>query len=210
MKDFVPLGTGNSRNLKSAVPAGTTWEQALAMLRNGTFPIDLGAVNDAGVAQKGDPLNQETLLKAAVAALYGKDNTSVPSDIFEILSKAALYENGVIKDVAGGNAMGVGNCQSYTDTYIGNGATSLSIQFPHKLLALFIFPDYPSSYRTSRFSIYAFGGFLADIEYDSMIRFPASISADGKTITISSGSDTGNIRLNNSGENYHIAAILYE
>ena len=86
MQDFVPLGTGNSRSLKSAVPAGTTWEQALAMLRNGTFPIDIGAVNDSGVAQKGTPLHRATLLSAETEALYpGLPENPVPDDVFALL-----------------------------------------------------------------------------------------------------------------------------
>lgn len=114
MHDCVPLGTGNSRSLKSSISAGTTWEQALAMLRAGTFPIDLGKINEEGVAQKGDPLNQETLLKTAVAALYGKDDTAVPSDIFQILSKAAL----VAED--GSLATPAGTAPTLTDIIIGS------------------------------------------------------------------------------------------
>lgn len=93
MQDFVPLGTGNSRSLKSAVPAGTTWEQALAMLRNGTFPIDIGAVNEAGVSQKGTPLNRSTLLSAETEALYpGLPENLVPDDVFAFLSTAKKYK----------------------------------------------------------------------------------------------------------------------
>lgn len=92
MQDFVPLGTGNSRSLKSAVPAGTTWEQALAMLRNGTFPIDIGAVNEAGVSQKGTPLNKATLLKDATALLFGLTTEAVPDDVFALLER---FNNGL-------------------------------------------------------------------------------------------------------------------
>lgn len=87
MQDFVPLGTGNSRSLKSAVPEGTTWEQALSMLRAGTFPIDIGAVNDVGVAQKGDPLGKKTLFQDSTAALYGGDSSMVPDEAFQRISK---------------------------------------------------------------------------------------------------------------------------
>ena len=87
MQDFVPLGTGNSRSLKSSISAGATWEQALEMLRNGTFPIDIGAVNDAGVAQKGTPLNMASLLASDVSAKYDKGDEAVPNDIFDLLSR---------------------------------------------------------------------------------------------------------------------------
>lgn len=91
MQDFIPKGNGNSRSLKSSIPNGTTWEQALEMLRNGTFPIDIGAANEAGVLQKGNPLNKSTLLKDETAALFnGLPENPVPDEVFQILSKAAL------------------------------------------------------------------------------------------------------------------------
>lgn len=124
MQDFVPLGTGNSRSLKSAVPAGSTWEQALKMLRSGTFPIDIGAVNDAGVAQKGTPLNRETLLSGETELLYpGLPENPVPDDVLkripELLQNYSKVEFG---------------------TYLGNGATSIQITVgidPELLIAYF-------------------------------------------------------------------------
>lgn len=95
MQDFIPKGNGNSRSMKSSIPDGTTWEQALEMLRNGTFPIDIGAVNEVGVLQKGNPLNKSTLLKDETAALFnGLPENPVPDEVFQILSKAALAEDG--------------------------------------------------------------------------------------------------------------------
>lgn len=89
MQDFIPKGNGNSRSLKSSIPDGTTWEQALEMLRNGTFPIDIGAANEDGVLQKGNPLNKSTLLKDETAALFnGLPENPVPDEVFQILSKA--------------------------------------------------------------------------------------------------------------------------
>lgn len=93
MQDFVPLGTGNSRNLKSSISTGTTWEQALEMLRNGTFPIDIGAVNDSGVAQKGTPLHKATLLSAETEALYpGLPENPVPDDVFAYLGTKRTWK----------------------------------------------------------------------------------------------------------------------
>lgn len=91
MQDFVPLGTGNSRNLKSAVPAGTTWEQALAMLRNGTFPIDIGKINETGCAQLGTALNKANLLSDETAAALGLPNTAVPDDAFNTLADTVFH-----------------------------------------------------------------------------------------------------------------------
>ena len=119
MQDFVPLGTGNSRSLKSSISAGTTWEQTLEMLRNGTFPIDIGAVNDAGVAQKGSPINKTTLLKDATASLFQLGADAVPDDVLEILSKAALVgEDGGLVTASGLVASSI---KIQVVSYVGTG-----------------------------------------------------------------------------------------
>lgn len=71
MQNFVPLGTGNSRLMKSNIPAGTTWEQAIAMLNSGTFPYDTGQLNAAGISVEGTPLNKQTLLQDSTAQQFG-------------------------------------------------------------------------------------------------------------------------------------------
>lgn len=71
MIDLQIKGNGDSRYLKSSVPAGTTWEQALEMLTAGTFPIDLNGINPSGIQTMGDPLNKATLLPDSVVTLLG-------------------------------------------------------------------------------------------------------------------------------------------
>ena len=92
MKDFYPRGTGDSRYLKSSIPATTSHDDLISMLRSGTFPIDLNGINNSGVAQQGTPLNKATLLKDATAALFGFGTDAVPDDVLALLSKAALYK----------------------------------------------------------------------------------------------------------------------
>lgn len=86
MIDSVLKGTGNSRFLKSAVPAGTSWADALAMLQAGTFPIDFNGINTDGFQQVGTPLNKANLLKDATAAQIGLPPTATPDDAFKILA----------------------------------------------------------------------------------------------------------------------------
>lgn len=86
MIDSVLNGTGNSRFLKSAVPAGTSWADALAMLQAGTFPIDFNGINTEGFQQVGTPLNKANLLKDATAAQIGLPPTATPDDAFKILA----------------------------------------------------------------------------------------------------------------------------
>lgn len=85
MIDSVLKGTGNSRFLKSAVPAGTSWADALAMLQAGTFPIDLNGINNAGFQQVGTPLNKANLLKDATAAQIGLPPSTTPDGMFQAL-----------------------------------------------------------------------------------------------------------------------------
>lgn len=85
MIDSVLKGTGNSRFLKSAVPAGTSWADALAMLQAGTFPIDLNGINTEGFQHVGTPLNKANLLKDATAAQIGLPPSTTPDGMFQAL-----------------------------------------------------------------------------------------------------------------------------
>lgn len=89
MKDSILKGTGNSRFLKSAVPAGTSWADALAMLQAGTFPIDFNGINTEGFQQVGTPLNKANLLKDATAAQIGLPPSTTPDGMFRALAALA-------------------------------------------------------------------------------------------------------------------------
>lgn len=86
MKDAILKGTGDSRYLKSKIPTGTTWEQALAMLNAGTFPVDLNGINTEGFQQVGTPLNKANLLKDAVVSKLGMTGDKTPNDMFGVLA----------------------------------------------------------------------------------------------------------------------------
>lgn len=86
MENLVPLGTGNSRFMKSNISPSTTLAQLIQMLNNGTFPYDIGPLNPAGISQQGTPLNKATLLKDATAALFGFGVDALPDDMFNALA----------------------------------------------------------------------------------------------------------------------------
>lgn len=89
MENLVPLGTGNSRFMKSNIPSSTTLAQLIQMLNNGTFPYDIGTINPAGISQQGTPLNKDTLLKDETANLLEIDpEQSTPDDAFRALLRA--------------------------------------------------------------------------------------------------------------------------
>jgi len=85
MTDTIIKGTGNSRSLKSVPNFLTmypTYQDFAKALINGTLPIDLGALNSAGVQTRGTDLNKANVLKDATAALYGKNSAATPDQIF--------------------------------------------------------------------------------------------------------------------------------
>lgn len=88
MENLVPLGTGNSRFMKSNISPNTTLAQLIQMLNNGTFPYDIGPINPAGISQQGTPLNKDTLLAALVAQKLGGVET--PSEAFDLLSQLIM------------------------------------------------------------------------------------------------------------------------
>ena len=98
MKDMVTNGTGNSRYLKTSLASGTTWESALAMLREGTFPIDLNGLNNGGITQLGSAYSKANVLPDDVCAALGLDDrTAEPKDAFAQLS--TLAKNVVIEKI---------------------------------------------------------------------------------------------------------------
>jgi len=83
MIDSVIAGTGNSRYLRTSISASTTWEDALTMLRAGTFPIDLAGINLSGFTTLGTALNSDSLLKSAIITALGLEADATPSDAWE-------------------------------------------------------------------------------------------------------------------------------
>lgn len=92
MKDLITKGEGDSRYLKSNFQG--TWEEALAMLTAGTFPVDFNGLNEDAVVQAGMPLSKANLLSDETGlAIFGADYSTekTPNNaLYEINN--ALYE----------------------------------------------------------------------------------------------------------------------
>ena len=99
MQDMIPRGTGNSRYMKSNIPSDCTMEQLVAMLRNGTFPYDLGTINGAGVAQQGTPLNTANLFSDQTAALYPAGTETVDQALATLAGVAGYKIQKVLNTV---------------------------------------------------------------------------------------------------------------
>lgn len=129
MIDSVLKGTGNSRFLKSAVPAGTSWADALAMLQAGTFPIDFNGINTEGFQQVGTPLNKANLLKDATAAQIGLPPSTTPDDMFQALGNTGelhVWRKTVknATDVPAGYNLGVKTTKTILNTTGDSGGVS--------------------------------------------------------------------------------------
>lgn len=131
MIDSVLKGTGNSRFLKSAVPAGTSWADALAMLQAGTFPIDFNGINTEGFQQVGTPLNKANLLKDATAAQIGLPPSTTPDGMFRALGNTGelhVWRKTVknAEDVPAGYTLGeVQNVTKYPITDVRSGGYTI-------------------------------------------------------------------------------------
>lgn len=142
MIDSVLKGTGNSRFLKSAVPAGTSWADALAMLQAGTFPIDFNGINTDGFQQVGTPLNKANLLKDATAAQIGLPSSATPNDMFNVLAHAGdlhVWRKTVVTGSPVSAYFSLGDTIELTDPiiYLGDDSeASAYFEFSNKALTV--------------------------------------------------------------------------
>lgn len=124
MLDTIIKGTGNSRTLRTVPNAMTlysSWTEALQAMVDGSFPIDIGPLNLAGLLQKGNDLNKSTLLTDSTAALFGLGTGAVPDDA-------------LVKIAASISTIPVFKFGSYTGTGNGNGNenTAVKIYLPYE------------------------------------------------------------------------------
>lgn len=194
MKDFVSKGQGDSRYLKSNLLEGTSWDAALALLRAGTFPIDLNGVNPDGYTQLGTALNKANLLTDATASaldLSGDDPTV--NDAFAAI--AAGWTRREFASYVGNGTYGSGNECSLTFTFAPT---------------VVIFLDSYSTYQNGESQSGSFA-IMANIT-TTMARagifgnsqIYAQKSADGKTLTWYGAAAT---QLSQSGRTYYFLAL---
>ena len=138
MTDTVLRGTGNSRSLRSVsnfltlYPSYNAFAQALVQ---GTLPIDLGALNSAGLTRRGTDLNKANILTDATATGMGLTASATPNQAFaklRALIKAAQDD----ADTALENGISI-----QTGSYAGNGEKTLTIHFSHSWHLFVAYPD---------------------------------------------------------------------
>ena len=123
MTDTVLRGTGNSRSLRSVsnfltlYPSYNAFAQALVQ---GTLPIDLGALNSAGLTRRGTDLNKANILTDATATGMGLTSSATPNQAFaklRALIKAAQDDADDALSAIGKSAL------LETGTYVGTGGS---------------------------------------------------------------------------------------
>lgn len=76
--------------MKDRVPANPG--RVLITPENGSAPFYATMARADNPTQEGDPLDKNTLLKDATAAMFGKGTDALPDQILSVLSKAALWK----------------------------------------------------------------------------------------------------------------------
>lgn len=71
--------------MKTNLPPETSWGQALDLMRQGKFPMDLAGMNPAGWLQMGTLLSKANLLQDETARLLGLTADAVPDDAFRAI-----------------------------------------------------------------------------------------------------------------------------
>lgn len=95
MNDGIIKGEGNSRFLKTVadfLSKYPTYEAFARAFMEGTLPIDLNGINDAGWDQLPTWLNKKNLLEDLTAAIYNKGVDATPNEVLE-----AIFAVGDIK-----------------------------------------------------------------------------------------------------------------
>lgn len=106
MNDLIPLGTGNSRFLKSSIPENITFAQLVQLLRGGTFPVDFNGLNPEGISQMGSAYSKGNVLPDDVCAMLGISTESEPKDAFSLLQRLVYTTPVVLQE---GNIPDAGN-----------------------------------------------------------------------------------------------------
>lgn len=195
MTDTIIKGTGNSRTLRTVPNAPTlypTHEAMIEAMRNGTFPIDIGPLNLAGLDQEGTALTKANLLSDETAGLYGLNEEST---VNQVLSKIPANIGSIAK---------LGNCKLYTTSYVGTGVSGpgqeTSISFPNKPIVVFITNN---NYQPAL--IYGSQSVVAELGYEGR---PCTLTWTSRRLTMRGYSGYPNTQFNTETKTYRVAALL--
>lgn len=199
MTDTIIKGTGNSRTLKTVPNALTLYPDHLSMLQamvDGTFPIDLGRLQAAGLDVKGTDLNKANLLTDATeTSIWGNSgNRTVDAALAQLRALITSAHNAANAANSNANRRALSAGGSYT----GNGAASQSFSLGFTPSAVLVVREGDQDFLNSAGQL---SGGLA--VYGS-----SAGSSSAGTITITSGGfRVSGGALNFSGSRYHYMAV---
>lgn len=160
--------------------------------------------------QEGTPLNKDSLLKDATAALFQLGTDAVPNDVLSVLSKATLWDGADLKTP---NGEVVSRLKFGNSSYYGNGTNTTSFSVQGDPVIGFILP-YEDNERTEN-GIFLFDGSFYRIllpltDGDSRTSlFSCTLSGSTMTFTHRWSSYLAYFGLNESGKQYMVS-FLYK
>ena len=86
--------------MKTSLPPETSWGQALNLMRQGKFPMDLAGMNPAGWLQMGTLLSKSNLLQDETAVLLGLTAGAVPDDAFRAMAQLLAQQTDKLGQMA--------------------------------------------------------------------------------------------------------------
>ena len=124
MKELQTKGTGNSRFLKTSLAEGITWEQALAMLRAGTFPVDFNGFNLEGIETLGTLMKKSNILTDELATALGltQDDPTI-LDVFTKLKELVATAQSTANSAKTTANAALPNLMAATKQYVDNNRT---------------------------------------------------------------------------------------
>ena len=135
--------------MQDRVPAEGQEGRVLITPEDGSAPFYAKVTMADNPTQPGTPLNKETLLQDATAALFNKSSDAVPNEIFKSIKGMLDDANQKVDDLI--------VCGSYT----GNGTTQRTINLGFKPRAVML--SYSGFFvLESNDNLYFYGGFLTD------------------------------------------------
>ena len=197
MQDGIIAGNGNSRYLKTVAAALTlypTYQDFMAALIAGTFPIDLNGINQAGWSQLGTALNKASLLTDATAAALGVGTGGTPDGALNALLGKITAVSAQI------------SAQIVIGSYAGDGQASRLIVLGFQPRAVMVF----GSPISNTYSQYASGVALPGIPATGGYMTPQTrlaVAANGFSVAQYMGSDNMYADMNFTGKTYVYIAI---
>lgn len=150
--------------------------------------------------------NKTETLSTTTAALYGLSNTAVPDEVFAML-KPIIDDMKAAVDKCG-------NCEIYTTSYVGTGASGSStpntLTFPKAPVLVLIHGGHSNAWGAyaEKMGLLVRGSHILVPQVNNSALWPTTWSADGKMVSWYTVNSDAEEQLNASGSTYTIIVFL--